>query len=102
MQSPRCRQENPTSHTFCREHGTPLARLEEGVQPPPSYADLQRSLTQALEQQTATSEILRVISSSPTDVPPVFETILDSAKRLLGAFSVTVAQRAGPRCTSQP
>jgi two-component system, NtrC family, sensor kinase len=49
-----------------------------------------RDLTEALEQQTATSEILRVISQSQTDVQPVFDTIAAAAMKLCRASSATV------------
>ena len=49
-----------------------------------------RDLTEALEQQTATSEILRVISQSRTDVQPVFETIAAAALKLCRASSANV------------
>jgi two-component system, NtrC family, sensor kinase len=45
---------------------------------------------EALERQTATSDILKVIASSPSNVQPVFEAIANSANRLLGAFSTAV------------
>ena len=55
---------------------------------------------QALEQQTAVSEILRVISRSPTDVQPVFDAIVKSGVHLFGGMNVTLRLVKGNRIES--
>jgi GAF domain-containing protein len=54
-----------------------------------------RDLTESLEQQTATSDILKIIAGSPTDLTPVFETILQSAVRLFNAYGGAIRRFDG-------
>jgi GAF domain-containing protein len=89
MRCPRCQHENPPQAKFCLECGSRLGGLAAST---PSYAEMQaeidrlsRSLAEGGEEQAATREILRVISNSPNDVQPVFDTIVVSAVRLCDA-----------------
>ena len=111
MHCPRCQHENRPQANFCERCAGPLKEarpvtrshaddlkaeveslrraLTEAVEQQKATAELlqtqNRELTEAQEQQAATSEILGVIATSPTNVQPVFDTILDNATRLCEA-----------------
>src|SRR6516225_450144 len=65
-----------------------------------TIASLTRDLRQATEQQTATSEILGVIASSPTDVQPVLDIVAENAARLCDATDAVIHRIDGDKLRS--
>src|SRR5262245_9132973 len=92
MPCPACQHENRPQANFCEKCGGTLSPTGPSYPDLKTEVDLRQALTEALEREAATSSILRVISSSPTDVQPVFAAVLTSAARLCDAFDATIFQ----------
>src|SRR5215468_2679544 len=78
-----------------------MNQLETGEAPEAAHgrSDLQKELAEVVRQRAAISEVLRAIASSPHDLQPIFDTIIDSAVQLCraewGAFRLV--EEAGLR-----
>ena len=81
--------------TLKRSDATKVARKNPAIDASKRIATLEHSLGEALDQQSATSEILRVIASSPTETQSVLDTIAATAARLLDVADAYIMRVEG-------
>ncbi|MBW7969933.1 GAF domain-containing protein [Bradyrhizobium sp. BR 10289] len=81
-----------TTGSFTEHHVRLLQTFADQAVIAVKNVSLFNATREALERQTATADILKVIAASPADVTPVFQAISDSAKALVGGHSSTVTR----------
>ncbi|MBK3664372.1 GAF domain-containing protein [Bradyrhizobium diazoefficiens] len=81
-----------TTGAFAEHHVRLLQTFADQAVIAVKNVSLFNATKEALERQTATADILKVIAASPADVTPVFQAISDSAKALVGGHSSTVTR----------
>src|SRR5262249_16125717 len=74
------------------ENGRLFTELQEKNE---ALTEAHAQVSESLEQQTATAEILRVISRSPTDIQPVLDAVAESAARLCAAYDASIWRQEG-------
>ena len=86
----------PQRHrTLKRRDAAKVGRKPPTIDAAERIALLEHRLNEALEQQSATSEVLRVIASSPTEIQPVLDAIVTTAARLLDVADAYIMRVEG-------
>ena len=91
---PKHRKESTAARRHISSAVNPQKQLDQRTR---ELAEAQKSLAEAQEQQTATSEILDVIAASPTNIQPVLQAIAESACRLCEAYDSAIFLCEGAR-----
>ena len=88
---PKVEAKPPVARKSLKSDGVKLGDLEKRL------TEALKDKAEALEQQTATADILRVISRSPSDIQPVFDAIVQNAVKLCEGLFGTVLRLDGDR-----